>query len=158
MPAICIQCCLCEVDFILMYFVRLLLITSSFSTCFLLTTLGWIRAFVVNLVVSWLRVILGPYFGRSGSLLGPYSMKNWVPIWSLFQWSEVPKRIGCSATDHPPRLLGRCINLMIGLSDDQVFWWSSYLMIKLQGGFFTGRPLKVQVQVRVSRLVPPWNF
>ena len=53
MPAICIQCPrLCEVEFILVYFVRLLLITPSFSTCFLLTTFGWIRAFVANLVVS----------------------------------------------------------------------------------------------------------
>ena len=85
MPAICMQCPrLCEVEFIL-YFVRLLLITPSFSICFLLATFGWIHAFVANLVVSRLRVILGPYFGCSGSLLGPYFMKNWVPFWSLFQ-------------------------------------------------------------------------
>lgn len=73
-----------------------LIITDYFQlrTCFLLTTFGWICAFVANLVVSQLRGILGPHFGCSGSLLGPYSMKNWIPIWSLFQWSEVRKWIG----------------------------------------------------------------
>ena len=33
--------------------------------------------------IDWLCLSLGPYFGRSGSLLGPYVMKNWVPIWSF---------------------------------------------------------------------------
>ena len=36
---------------------------------------------------DWLCISLGPYFGRSGSLLGPNAMKNWVLNWSLFHGS-----------------------------------------------------------------------
>ena len=40
----------------------------------------------------------GPYFDCQGSLLGPYFIKSWVPIGSLFLSSEVPKSFNISET------------------------------------------------------------
>ena len=120
MPAICIECRLCEVEFILV-FCQIITITPSFSTCFLLWTFYY--HFGLNMCfccesgcVATMRNF-GYLFGRSGSPLGPYSMKNWVPIWSLFQWSEVPKWIGCSGND-----LSKTISHISVKTEGIVYW------------------------------------
>ena len=42
---------------------------------------------------------LVPILLKSGSLFGPYSIKKWVSIWSLFQSPKVLKKCLCSADD-----------------------------------------------------------
>ena len=56
---------------------------SPVDSCILILT----SAYALNFII----VILGPYSGCQGSLLGPYFIKSWVLIGSLFLSLEVPK-------------------------------------------------------------------
>ena len=50
-----------------------------------------------NIIKYQISSILGPYFGCRGSLFGPYFVKIWVPIGSLFLSSQVPDSFAHSA-------------------------------------------------------------
>ena len=63
---------------------------SPVDSCILILT----SAYALNFII----VILGPYSGCQGSLLGPYFIKSWVLIGSLFLSLEVPISFGNSAT------------------------------------------------------------
>ena len=55
-----------------------------------------ILVFTSAYALNFMNRRLGPYFDCWGSLLGPYFMKSWVPIGSLFLSMKVPISLGNS--------------------------------------------------------------